>query len=141
VDLVLALDPNPGKVRADPVQMEQVIINLAVNAADAMPDGGILKIATAHGFRVEGGSAGPSGMAPGRYVLLSVSDSGIGMADEVKAHLFEPFFTTKPEGKGTGLGLANVYGIVSQSGGYIQVESQQDRGTIFRVFLPEANIS
>jgi len=135
-DVVLKarLQPELWPVRCDPAQLEQVIMNLAVNARDAMPEGGHLSLETAN---LAVGEVPPlPAMAPGDWVRLSVHDSGTGMAPDVKAHLFEPFFTTKPKGRGTGLGLATVYGIVKQSGGHIRVESDPADGTTFDIFLP-----
>jgi signal transduction histidine kinase len=117
----------------DPVQLEQVILNLAVNARDAMADGGRLTIASS---LVDAPTLEQS--PPGTDVLLSVSDTGMGIADDVRAHLFEPFFTTKEAGKGTGLGLAVVYGAVQQHGGHIEVESELGRGSTFKVYLRSA---
>jgi signal transduction histidine kinase len=125
----LAGDLRP--IRADVAQLEQVIMNLVVNARDAMPKGGVLRIATRNV-----GLDPPRGDASGACVLLEVQDSGHGMDEATLAHIFEPFFTTKEPGKGTGLGLATVYGIVKQSGGHIEVESERGKGTLFRVFLP-----
>jgi len=125
-------------VRADPGQLEQVIVNLSVNARDAMPTGGSLIIETSN-CRFEGISHGAESiMPPGEYVLLTVSDSGTGMDEETLHHLFEPFFTTKAQGKGTGLGLATVYGIVKQSGGFIYADSEPGHGSRFRIYLPRA---
>jgi PAS domain S-box-containing protein len=136
VDLVGALCEEPAPVRADPGQIEQVIVNLLVNARDAMPGGGRLTIGT----RVVDARppAGPGGapLPPGRYVLLSVRDTGHGIPADAMDHIFEPFFTTKEPGKGTGLGLSTVYGIVRQSGGDVRVESESGRGTVFEVYLP-----
>jgi len=140
-DIVLetALAPGLGAVRVDTGQIEQVLVNLAVNARDAMPQGGRLTIETGN-VEVDGTRAPPvQGVATGRYVRLQVSDNGAGMDVEVQAHLFEPFFTTKPRGKGTGLGLATVYGIVRQSGGHIGVESTPGRGATFRIYLPRVD--
>jgi two-component system cell cycle sensor histidine kinase/response regulator CckA len=137
VELRLALRANAGRIKADAVQLEQVLMNLAVNARDAMPTGGQLTIGT-EGFEC-GGPGGPHGLAPGSYVLLTVRDSGTGMDEHTRRHLFEPFFTTKAKGKGTGLGLATVYGIVKQSGGEIWVESEPGQGACFRIWLPRAN--
>ena len=139
-DIEIVLPPPSGAatIKADPGQIEQVLINLAVNARDAMPGGGTLRVATANvaaGFEGERTSAA---LPPGEYVRLTVSDTGVGMSDAVKAHLFEPFFTTKEVGKGTGLGLATCYGIVTQSGGHIEIESQGGRGTTVTIWLPRA---
>jgi PAS domain S-box-containing protein len=143
VQLATRLHPDPLPVKADPSQVEQVVMNLVVNARDAMPDGGRLTIATAVA-RLDpatnlplGERVGPGGRAAGRpYAVLSVSDTGCGMSDDVKSHLFEPFFTTKEQGKGTGLGLAMVYGIVQQSGGHIGVVSSPGEGSAFNIYLP-----
>ena len=134
VTLSTRLSPGLWRVRCDPAQVEQVILNLAVNARDAMPDGGRLQIETAN--VPAGGLPRLPDLAGADWVRLTVRDSGTGMSPEVKAHLFEPFFTTKPTGQGTGLGLATVYGIVKQSGGQIHVESDPARGTGFDVLLP-----
>jgi PAS domain S-box-containing protein len=128
VELVVDLAPGLWWIRADPGQLEQVVLNLAVNARDAMPRGGTLVLRTRNGARA--GAAADDG------VCLSVRDSGTGMEPEVRAHLFEPFFTTKPDGKGTGLGLATVYGIVSQADGQVRVESEPGRGTTFELWFP-----
>ncbi|HKP95273.1 MAG TPA: PAS domain S-box protein [Fibrobacteria bacterium] len=139
IELVAVLDPNLGEVWADPGQMEQVILNLALNARDAMPGGGQVSLETGN-VELEGTYArGELFLVPGAYVMLSVSDTGMGMDEDVKAHLFEPFFTTKEEGKGLGLGLSAVYGIVKQSGGTISVESEKGRGTTFKVYLPRVD--
>jgi signal transduction histidine kinase len=136
ITLRLDLDPALGDVTADPGQIEQVIANLGVNARDAMPEGGTLTIATANVSR--GGMTGASddGLPGGPLVVLIVKDTGLGMDEHVLAHLFEPFFTTKELGRGTGLGLATVYGIVRQSGGQIQVSSRPGEGSTFTVYLP-----
>ena len=132
-----ALDEGFGPIKADPGQLEQVIMNLAVNARDAMPGGGKLTVSTAGLTVDEHDMRDVPGLAPGKYVMLAVADTGTGMTEEVKAHLFEPFFTTKPPGKGTGLGLATCFGIVKQSGAHITVESALGKGTTFRIYFPE----
>jgi two-component system, cell cycle sensor histidine kinase and response regulator CckA len=137
VELVTDTAPDLGAVEADPGQIEQVIANLVVNARDAMPAGGRLIVRTAN-VEVNGHPRTEPQMRPGSYVLLSVSDSGTGMDTETQSRMFEPFFTTKDVGKGTGLGLATVYGIVKQSGGYIWVTSAPGAGTTFDIFLPRA---
>jgi two-component system cell cycle sensor histidine kinase/response regulator CckA len=136
IELVTVFDPRLGRVRADDGQLEQVIMNLAVNSRDAMPKGGTLTIETKDVELDEAYAREHADVTPGRYVMLAVSDTGLGMSAETKSHLFEPFFTTKGKGKGTGLGLATVYGIVKQSGGYIWAYSELNRGTSFKVYLP-----
>ena len=138
VTMRLRLDPDGAVVTGDRGQVEQVIFNLAVNARDAMPTGGALTIETAHDT-VDGYAASQLGVAPGRYVRLTLIDTGTGMTPDVRRHLFEPFFTTKEAGKGTGLGLATVHGIVSRSGGSISVDTEVGRGTSFIIHLPQAD--
>jgi PAS domain S-box-containing protein len=138
VELKIIPQPNTGKVRADRGQLEQVIMNLAINARDAMPDGGILTLELSETDLEEDYAAGIVTIKPGRYVMLVVRDCGQGMDDETQAHIFEPFFTTKSSGRGTGLGLATVYGIVKQIEGYIWVQSAPGKGSSFTIHLPRA---
>ena len=138
IEYAFVPDPKLAPVKADPGQIEQVLMNLVVNSRDAMPSGGTITVRTQNALidAVEAQRRAP--MAPGEYVLLSVSDTGSGMSAETKAHIFEPFFTTKEVGKGTGLGLATVYGVVKQSGGFVWVESASGEGTTFEIYLPKA---
>jgi PAS domain S-box-containing protein len=138
IELAASLHPELAPVRVDPGQVEQVLMNLAINARDAMPHGGRIVMETAN-VDVEGERARELELTAGKYVLLQVSDTGHGMDAATMGHIFEPFFTTKKMGKGTGLGLATVYGIVKQSGGSIQVKSEAGRGSTFRIYLPAAD--
>lgn len=136
IELRASLSPKLGQVRMDPGQVEQIIVNLAVNARDAMPDGGVLTLETANVTLDDGYCPKYGNAQRGEYVMLAVSDNGFGISEEVRTHLFEPFFTTKEKGKGTGLGLAMIYGAVTQNKGTIDVDSELGRGATFKILLP-----
>jgi two-component system, cell cycle sensor histidine kinase and response regulator CckA len=141
IELTTTLAPDLGCVKADVTQIEQIMMNLAVNSRDAMPQGGKLILEAANVYLDEEFVSNHVGARQGEYIMLAMTDTGLGMSAETKAHLFEPFFTTKEIGKGTGLGLAIVYGIVTQSGGFITVESELQQGTTFRIYLPRVERS
>lgn len=136
IQIVTHLDPAVGQVLVDPIQLEQIIMNLIVNARDAMIQGGTMTLETRNVELDEGFARQHRGAVPGEYARLTVRDTGCGMDSDTLAHVFEPFFTTKEPGKGTGLGLATVYGFLKQSGGYIDVASEPGRGSTFTVYLP-----
>lgn len=139
IELDVKLDPQLGDVKADPGQIEQVIMNLVVNARDAMENGGKLVLETSNVAFKNKAFIQKFSLEPGRYVKITVKDSGIGISEDVLSHIFEPFFTTKEKGKGTGLGLSTVYGIIKQSGGHILVDSKEGQGTSFHIYLPQVS--
>jgi len=137
IEFCASLDPAAGHIKADAGQIEQVVMNLAVNARDAMPNGGKLAITTASVTVDKNHLKNFPGLCAGDYVVITIADTGTGMSEEVKAHLFEPFFTTKPLGKGTGLGLATCFGIVKQNNGHINVQSELGKGATFKIYFPQ----
>ena len=139
IELVMLPGSDLDPVQIDPHQLEQILVNLVVNARDAMPNGGTITIKTANASLSLVDTQQYIGVSPGRYVVLTVSDTGVGMSAEVKEHIFEPFYTTKPVGQGTGLGLATCFGIVNQHAGHIRVESELEQGATFMVYLPQSS--
>ncbi len=139
IDFITILEPNLGYIKADSGQIEQIIMNLVINARDAMPDGGQLTIETQNAYLDDLYTRRYVNLKTGPYILLAVSDTGVGMDAETQAHIFEPFYTTKPQNKGTGLGLATVYGIINQYNGHIVVSSNPGHGTTFKIYLPQNN--
>jgi len=137
--LETVMDPELGSVKVDPGQFEQILVNLSVNARDAMPEGGKLLIETQNAFLDKTYTLHHPYVIPGPHVMLTVTDTGHGMTTEVKRHIFEPFFTTKPKGRGAGLGLATIYGIVKQAKGSVEVYSEENVGTIFKIYLPRVD--
>jgi two-component system cell cycle sensor histidine kinase/response regulator CckA len=140
IELHVEMDPDLGHVVADPGQLEQVLMNLAANARDAMPEGGRLTMRTSNVELRPEDITGLAGIRPGSFVLLVVSDTGLGVPEDARPHIFEPFFTTKAQGEGTGLGLATVYGIVKQSGGWIYLDEAPGPGASFRLYLPTSSL-
>lgn len=140
IELDIACGTRPIVVKADSGQCEQVVMNLVINARDAMPDGGRLTVRVEEVDLDEAAAVTLTERHPGRYARLSVSDTGTGMSEQTRAKLFEPFFITKEQGKGTGLGLSIVYGIVKQSGGHINMSSELDRGASFQIYQPVASV-
>ncbi len=140
IELKILPAASPNRIKADPGQIEQVILNLAVNARDAMPQGGRLAIETRNVELLETYAGSHARIPPGKYVVLSVLDNGVGMNSDIQARIFEPFFTTKKPGKGTGLGLAIVHGVVKQTGGWITARSEPERGTAFDIYFPQVPV-